>query len=167
MCGHRPGSPPTPTAAPVAVMRSAISPGRTTRWGGRWPDRWPGRQGSRRPPETNLKPCPENPHAMMTLAHCGWRPITKCRSGVLEYTQVAACRHLPASAGNNSATRALISLISRSCTTRSGVQAIGVSTMMLVTLGDKPARRTRTGPARCRCDHEARSGRRVDPVGTS
>jgi Sulfatase len=35
----------------VAVMRSAISAGRTTRWGGRWPDRWPGRQGSRRPPE--------------------------------------------------------------------------------------------------------------------
>jgi hypothetical protein len=33
---------------PVAVMRSAISAGRTTRWGGRCRDRWPGRQGSRR-----------------------------------------------------------------------------------------------------------------------
>ena len=41
----------TAMAARYAVMRSAISAGRTTRWGGRWPDRWPGRQGSRRPPE--------------------------------------------------------------------------------------------------------------------
>ena len=63
---------------------------------------------------------------MMTSAHCGWRPITKCRSGVVEYMQVAARRHLPASIGNNSATRALTSLISRSCTTRSMVSGLVV-----------------------------------------
>ena len=50
---------------------------------------------------TNLKPWPENPHATVMFSESGWRAMTKCSSGVLEYMQVAACRHGPSSAGSS------------------------------------------------------------------
>src|SRR6201999_2514969 len=50
---------------------------------------------------TNLKPWPENPHATVTFSESGWRAMTKCSSGVLEYMQVAECRHGPSSAGTS------------------------------------------------------------------
>jgi hypothetical protein len=41
---------------------------------------------------TNLKPCPEKPHATVTLACAGCCAMTKCWSAVLEYMHVAASR---------------------------------------------------------------------------